>query len=38
MNIFYITVPPSEGVVFTPINFCSAYAENIGEISLSGGN
>jgi len=34
MNIFYITVPPSEVVVSRPINFCSPYGECMGEISL----
>jgi len=34
MNIFYITVPPSEAVVSRPINFCSPYGECMGEISL----
>jgi len=34
MNIFHITIPHSEGVVSRLINFCSPFAECIGEVSL----
>jgi len=34
MNIFYITVLPSEVVVSRPINYCSLYEEFMGSISL----
>ena len=34
MNIFHITVPHSGGVASRLINFCSPFAEWIGEISL----
>ena len=34
MNIFHIIIAHSGGVVFRLINFCSPFAECIGEISL----